>query len=62
MDRLFISPAHQAAQIFFQESALNLHSRERHVPLQRLVQQQAYTSSVLRHKGQGGIQTFSRVV
>lgn len=41
---------------------MDLHGGERHVPLQRLVQQQAHAAAILRHEGQRGVQTLAGTV
>ena len=61
-DGLLVAPFDKAAEIVFQKLVLNLHGREGHVPFQRLVQQQADAAPILRHEGQGRIETFARAV
>ena len=60
MDGLFVAPCEETHSL--QELVLHLHGGERHVPLQRLVQQQTHAAPILGHEGQLGVQALPGAV
>ena len=61
-DGFLVAPFHEAAEIAAKELVLDLHRRERDVPLQRLVQQQTDAAPVLGDEGERGVQALARAV